>query len=72
MLGKAHSPSSTSISSETTLRTSHEEAKVCPEGSLLWDCFVNWAATLEKLEQKQATSSDKESVKLGIRDADEK
>jgi hypothetical protein len=24
------------------------------EGSLLWDCFVNWASTLEKLEKKQA------------------
>jgi hypothetical protein len=23
------------------------------EGSLLWDCFVNWAATLEKLEKMQ-------------------
>jgi len=24
------------------------------EGSLLWDCFVNWATTLEKLEKSQA------------------
>ena len=23
------------------------------EGSLLWDCFVNWANTLEKLEKKE-------------------
>ncbi len=21
--------------------------------SLLWDCFVNWATTLEKLEERQ-------------------
>jgi len=24
------------------------------ESSLLWDCFVNWAITLEKLEKRQA------------------
>jgi hypothetical protein len=23
------------------------------EGSLLWECFANWAATLEKLEKEQ-------------------
>jgi hypothetical protein len=24
------------------------------ENSLLWDCFVNWATTLEKLEKRQS------------------
>ena len=29
---------------------SHKEGNA--EGSLLWDCFVNWATTLEKLEKR--------------------
>jgi hypothetical protein len=27
------------------------------EGSLLWDCFMNWSITLEKLEKKTAEGS---------------
>ena len=34
---------------------SESDEKGNAEASLLWDCFVNWATTLEKLEKRQPT-----------------
>jgi len=33
------------------MREIESKEKDSVEGSLLWDCFVNWANTLEKLEK---------------------